>query len=255
MKISIITVVRNRAGIIRQAIESVQSQSYTNIEHIIQDGASRDGTLKIVQQMASDKTSIESAPDGGIYDAFNRAIDRASGDVIGFLHSDDFFAHNDVIRSVAQHLFSSSADGLYGDLHYVDSENPARIVRHWKAGPYERSKLYWGWMPPHPTLYLHRSVYERFGTFDTEFRIAADYEAMMRYTVQGMISLDYLPEVMVKMRLDGESNGSIRRVLKKSREDLRAIRRYNLGGVSTLALKNVRKIGQFWGRRRKAPTA
>ncbi|RYH08701.1 glycosyltransferase [Tropicimonas sp. IMCC6043] len=252
MRISIITVVRNRVGTIGQAIESVQSQSYPHVEHVVQDGASTDGTLEIIERLATPSTSLESAPDGGIYEAINRGIERATGDVIGLMHSDDFYAHDAVLTHVAERLETSPADGLYGDLDYVSSREAGRVVRRWKSGSYDRAKLSRGWMPPHPTLYLRREVYDRFGGYDTEFRIAADYEAMMRYLVRGGIALDYLPEVMVKMRLGGESNGSLRRVVRKSREDLRAIRRHELGGVGTLALKSLRKIGQFVGPERRA---
>lgn len=247
ISISIVTAVYNRAATIGQAIESVRRQSYPHVEHVIQDGASTDGTLEVIGRLADTATSLESAPDGGIYEAINRGIERATGDVIGLMHSDDFFAHDEVLARVAGRLEASGADGVYGDLDYVASGATGRVLRHWKSGRYDRAKLSRGWMPPHPTLYLRRSIYERFGGFDTDFRIAADYEAMMRYLVRGGITLDYLPEVMVKMRVGGESNGSLGRILRKSREDLRAIRRHELGGFGTLAMKNLGKIGQFLG--------
>lgn len=245
MKISIITAVYNRAGTIADAIKSVQQQDYRLHEYIIQDGGSTDGTLSVIEQVVGDLLVVRSEPDAGIYDAINRGISRATGDVIGLMHSDDFFAHYGVLKLVANTLRDPSFDGVYGDLQYVASNDPSRTIRHWRPGAYSPFKLRYGWMPPHPTLFLRREVFERWGVYNTDLRISADYDAILRYLVQGNIRLAYIPEVLVKMRVGGESNRSLGRILLKSREDLTAIRRNGVGGIGTLIMKNLSKIGQF----------
>ena len=140
---------------------------------------------------------------------------------------------------------ADAADGVYGDLVYVSAADPARVIRYWRAGPYQRGRLAWGWMPPHPTLYLKRHVLQRWGAYDTGFHIAADYEAMLRWLVRGRIRLAYLPRPMVRMRMGGASNRSPDRIIKKSREDYRAMRRHGVGGLGTLLCKNISKLGQF----------
>lgn len=245
MKISIVTAVYNRADTIGDAIKSVQSQSYQMVEHLVQDGISTDGTLSQISRLANESTRLVSESDSGIYDALNRGISRATGDIVGVMHSDDFFAHDRVLERVADALSDPGVDGVYGDLHYVASDDPRRIVRNWRSGSFVPSRLGRGWMPPHPTLYLRREVFELWGLYDTQFRIAADYDAMLRYLVKGQIRLAYIPEVLVKMRVGGESNRSLERIFRKSYEDLAAIRRNGVGGVRTLAWKNFSKIGQF----------
>lgn len=252
MKISVVTAVLNRAGTIREAMTSVQRQSYPDIEHIIQDGGSNDGTLVEISALSNRETHLVSERDHGIYDAINRGISRASGDIIGLLHSDDFFADDRVLEKVAARFADPQVEGVYGDLQYVLTTNSNRVVRQWTSGEYDPSRLYRGWMPPHPTLYLRRGVFDRFGLYDTSFSIAADYDAMLRYLAKGRIKLVYLPEVMVKMRLGGESNRSLERIIRKSREDLRAIRQNGVGGVGTLAAKNFSKLGQFIVKDQKA---
>lgn len=245
MKISVVTAVYNRADTIGHAIASVQRQTHAEIEHVIQDGGSTDGTLERIKELADARTRLCSERDGGIYDAINRGIARATGDVIGLMHSDDFFAHDRVLEEVAAAFADPAVEGVYGDLQYVSATDPDRVIRHWRSGPYAPAKLRRGWMPPHPTLYLRREVFEAWGLYDTRFRIAADYDAMLRYLVKGNIRLHYIPEVLVKMRVGGESNRSLGRILRKSREDLEAIRENGVGGLGTLAMKNVSKIGQF----------
>lgn len=248
MKVSIITAVFNRVSTIEQAIISVQRQTYRDIEHIIQDGGSMDGTIELVDRLADARTKVLSERDYGIYDAINRGIGRATGDVIGVMHSDDFFADDRVVEKVAAVFNDPNISGVYGDLQYVSASEPSRVVRHWRSGAYRFDKLRSGWMPPHPTLYLRRDVFEKLGLYDTNMRISADYDAILRYLVKGRIDLGYVPHVLVKMRTGGESNRSLERILKKSREDLSAIRRNGVGGVYTLMMKNVSKIYQFVGR-------
>lgn len=244
MKISVVTAVYNRSGTIAEAVRSVQAQKYHSLEHVIQDGGSTDGTLEKLRALADARTHLESRADAGLYDAINTGIARATGDVIGLMHSDDIFAADDVLSDVAVALADPKVDGVYGDLLYVSATDPDQVVRYWRSGTYSPSRLNRGWMPPHPTLYLRREVFEQWGMYDTSFRVAADYDAMLRWLTNG-VRLAYVPRVLVKMRLGGESNGSLERILLKSREDYRAIQRNQVGGISTLVLKNLRKIEQF----------
>lgn len=246
MKISIVTAVYNRASTIGDALDSVEMQTWCDVEHVIQDGGSTDGTLEIIRERARPNTALVSKRDGGIYDAINLGISRATGDVIGLMHSDDIFSHTRVLELVADTFENPAIDGVYGDLQYVAAHDTTRVVRHWRSADYRPALLKRGWMPPHPTLYLRRHVFERFGLYDTSFRIAADYDAMLRYLVKGKIRLAYIPEVLVKMRLGGESNSSLARIVLKSREDLRALRNNGVGGIGTLAAKNLSKLNQFF---------
>lgn len=250
VKISIVTAVRNRCSTISHCVESVQSQEGVQLEHIVQDGLSTDGTLELLHALINEHGTLVSERDSGIYDAINRGIARATGDVVGLMHSDDIFADSRVLEKIADAFSRCGVDGVYGDLQYVASEDTNRVVRHWKSGEYSLSKLRRGWMPPHPTVYLRREVFERWGVYDTNFRIAADYDAMLRYLIKGQIRLAYIPEVLVKMRVGGESNRSLGQILLKSREDLQVIRRHGIGSFGTLAMKNVGKIGQFVAKER-----
>lgn len=243
MKISVVTAVWNREDTIAQAIQSVVQQDYPSVEYVIQDGGSTDSTLDIIRQTAPG-ASLVSERDQGIYDAINRGIQRCTGDVIGLMHSDDFFAHNSVLTRVSETFANSQVDGVYADLDYVSPGNPSERVRRWVSGDYAINKLASGWMPPHPTLYLKREVFEKFGLYDTDFQISADYDAMLRYLSNG-VSLAYLPEVTVKMRTGGESNASLRKILRKSREDYTALRKNQVGGMYAVLIKNLSKIHQF----------
>lgn len=245
MKISVVTISYNAVESIADTISSVQKQNHPNVEHVIIDGASKDGTVELIRRLADERTIIVSEPDKGLYDALNKGIARSTGDVIGLMHSDDIYASDCVLAKVASVFSDPGIDGVYGDLQYVAADDLTRVIRHWQSGTYDLSKLRRGWMPPHPTLYLRREVFERWGVYDAEMRIAADYDAMLRYLVKGGITLCYIPEVMVKMRIGGVSNRSLRQILHKSREDLVAMRRNGVGGIGTLVLKNLRKLSQF----------
>lgn len=252
MKFSIVTAVFNREDTISDALASVQGQSYGAVEHLIQDGGSTDGTLDLIRARATDTTLLVSEPDSGIYDALNKGISRASGDVVGLMHSDDFFAHDRVLERVAEILQDRDIDGVYGDLDYVSATNTRKVVRQWRSGSYSRDKLRWGWMPPHPTLFLRREVFETWGLYDPEFQIAADYDAVLRFLWKGHVNLAYLPEVLVKMRVGGASNRSLRHILRKSREDYQALRRNGVGGAGVLFAKNASKLRQFMIKERQA---
>jgi glycosyltransferase len=243
--ISVITAVLNRAATIGQALASLQRQTWPRVEHIAIDGASTDGTVELLAAQRDRLAVLVSERDGGLYEALNRGLSRASGDVIGVLHSDDLYADDRVLERVAQAFDDPAVDGVYGDLDYVTSHDPSRVIRHWRAGVYSQERLAWGWMPPHPTLHLRRSVIETWGGFDASLTIAADYDAMLRYLKRGQIRLKYIPDVLVRMRVGGESNRSLSRLLRKTREDYVALRRHETGGVGTLILKNLRKLPQF----------
>lgn len=245
LRISVVTAVIDRAGTIAEAIESVAAQDYASFEHVVQDGGSRDGTLDEIARVAGPDVSVQSRPDGGIYEGINRGIARTTGDVVGLLHSDDVFADSRVLSWVAEAMADPAVDGVYGDLDYVAARDTTRIIRKWRSGAYDPERLRRGWCPPHPTLYLRRAVFDRWGLYDPSFRIAADYDAMLRYLGQGGIRLAYVPRVFVKMRVGGESS-RLPHVLLKSREDYRAIRGNGVGGMGTLALKNLSKIRQFF---------
>ncbi|MBO9467527.1 glycosyltransferase [Tropicibacter sp. R15_0] len=245
MKISVVTAVFNRENTVAEAVASVASQDYGSVEHVIQDGGSRDGTLEAIKAVAGPDVSLESARDGGIYDGINKGIARTTGDVVGLMHSDDLFASPSILSKVAKAMEDPEIDGVYGDLDYVAADDIQKVIRKWRSGDYQKSKLKRGWMPPHPTLYLRRSVFDTWGLYDTSFRIAADYDAMLRYLVKGEIRLVYIPEVFVKMRVGGESNASLQKIIRKSREDYRAIRENGVGGLGTLAFKNLSKVQQF----------
>ena len=247
LKISVITAVRNRVGTVGEALDSVRSQSWSNVEHIVIDGDCTDGTLELLEGRRNEIAKLVSERDSGIYDALNKGIALATGDVIGLMHSDDLYADEHVLADIGTAFLNPDVDAVYGDLDYVSQDDTRRVIRRWRSGEYSPDRLAQGWMPPHPTLYLRRHVIERWGGFDDSFRIAADYDVILRYFGRGRIRPAYVPRVLVKMRLGGESNRSLGRVLRKSREDYAALRRNNVGGLVTLARKNLSKIGQFFG--------
>lgn len=245
MKLSIVTAVMNGRKTLPDMLESLRSQTHQKIEHVVQDGGSTDGTLTYLQREGLAGMQLRTQADGGIYDAINQGISRATGDVIGLLHADDRLAGPDVLASVAEALQDPAIDGVYGDLQYVARNDATRVIRHWSAGPYAAARLRRGWMPPHPTLYLRKSVFSRAGLYDTSFHISGDYDGMLRFLTTGAVRLGYIPKVMVQMKMGGISNRSFAHMIRKSREDYRAIRRHNIGGIGTLVAKNVSKLVQF----------
>lgn len=246
MKITIITAVYNRERTIAAALASLHAQTHHNIEHIIIDGGSTDGTLAVLEAAATrPQTTLISEPDSGIYDALNKGLVRATGEVIGILHSDDLFADAAVLADVAQAFQQTPTDAVYGDLDYIANDGSARIIRHWRSGDYSPTKLRRGWMPPHPALFVRKPVIDAHGGYDTKLRIAADYDAILRWFTRARITPVYLPRVLVKMRVGGESNRSLERIVQKSREDLTALRRNNIGGFTALFWKNLSKLPQF----------
>ncbi len=246
MKISIITAVYNRASTLSFSIDSVHSQCYSNTEHVLVDGASSDGSAELIQQRKRASDLFLSERDAGIYDALNKGLKMATGDVIGLVHSDDYLADPHVLRDVAQELSQPGVHGVYGDLQYVAKDDTSKVIRHWKSGEYQHSKLKQGWMPPHPTLFLKREVIEQWGGYDTSLRIAADYDAMLRYLHKGQIQLAYIPRVLVKMRVGGESNRVAEKLCRKAAKDLIALRNNGVGGFVLLVFKNLSKVKQFF---------
>ena len=246
MKVSVITVVFNDVEHIVGAIESVISQNYSCIEYIVVDGGSTDGTLEVINEYRDQISLIFSEPDRGIYDAMNKGISLSSGEVVGFLHADDFFSSCGVISSIVDHISSIGSDVVYGDLDYVSENNADHVVRHWQAGPFIKEKLRSGWMPPHPTVYAVRKVYEQLGGFDCSYRIAADYDFMLRILSKDELKIGYKPSVLVKMRTGGESNRNLSNIIRKSMEDYRALKSNQVGGIMALIYKNLRKLPQFF---------
>lgn len=246
MKVSIITVVFNNVITLRDTIESVLGQDYPNIEYIIVDGQSTDGTVELVQSYGSRIGKFISEPDGGLYDAINKGIKLASGDVIGLLHSDDLFYSRKAISTIVNAFKMDSVDSIYADLHYVDKDDTRRVVRNWQSGDYTRGRFTRGWMPPHPTFYVKKEVYDRLGLYDTEFKSAADYELMLRFLYKNNISTKYIQDTLVKMRVGGESNRSIKNRIRANREDFMAWKKNNLDPrFYTRFLKPLRKLPQF----------
>ena len=248
LRITVVTAVFNRAGTVAQALASVAGQPWPAVEHVVIEGGSTDGTRDILQAHRDRLAVLVSEPDDGIYHALNKGIRLATGDVVGFMHADDLFESPDSLAQVAAAFADPAVDAMYGDLVYVRQDDPSRVVRYWRAGPFESGCLERGWMPPHPTLYVRRGVYQRLGGFDTRFRIAADYECILRLFGRGGIRPVYLPGVLVRMRLGGMSNQSVAAMLRKSREDFLVMRFHGIGGVSALVRKNLSKLPQFVNR-------
>jgi len=246
LKISVVTVVLNCHDTIADALRSVSSQVYGDVEHVVVDGGSIDGTMDVLNANRDQIDVLLSEADRGIYDALNKGIALATGDVVGFLHADDVFADALVLSRIADAFADDAVGAVYGDLVYVHEKDMARVIRHWSAGHFSKSKLGWGWMPPHPTFYVRRSIYSQLGSFDLRYRIAADYDTMLRFLGRGEVRIVYIPHVQVKMRLGGVSNRSITNILHKSLEDYLALRRNGVGGLGALVWKNLSKVKQFF---------
>jgi glycosyltransferase involved in cell wall biosynthesis len=229
MKISIITVTYNCATVVENCLASVAEQLYKDVEHIIVDGASVDGTLEVLQAHRSQLAILVSEPDAGIYDAMNKGLALASGDIVGFLNADDYYAHHRVLQNVAQSFADDhKLDACYSDLMYVDQSDASKIVRYWQSNSFVPNSFSRGWCPPHPTFFARRDVYQCFGGFDLAYRIAADIELMARFLEVRKINVKYIPEVWVKMRMGGTTNKNLRNVWVQNQEVLRALKRHGL---------------------------
>ncbi len=246
MKISIITPSFNSSKTILQTVESVVAQKNIELEYIIKDGASSDDTLRIIQNYSSKISQLISASDKGIYDAMNIGVKSSSGDVIGILNSDDFYAYDNALADVCWLFESSGADIVYADLDYVDEKDTSKIVRRWRSGEYVPNAFRWGWQAPHPSFFVRREVYERFGYFDDSLRISADYEFMLRVMHFGLAKVAYLPKTLVKMRTGGASGAGLEARKRAYEEDKKA---WELNGLrapfGALELKRLRKLMQW----------
>jgi glycosyltransferase len=223
----------------------VLSQTYKDIEYIIVDGKSKDSTCDIVRSYGDRISKFVSEKDNGLYDALNKGIAMATGDVVGFLHSDDIYASVDTLKVIAEAFMHFKVDSVYGDLVYVEQADTSKIVRFWRSGMYHPRKMLFGWMPPHPTFYVKRKVYVDYSGFNTTFKIAADYESILRFLVKHKISTFYIPLVLIRMRVGGESNKSIKNMFRKSWEDIRALSINKIFFFSALFSKNASKFKQF----------
>ena len=246
MKVSIITVSHNSSNTILDTIKSVNLQSYKNIEHVFIDGLSSDNTLELIKLNSKRINIIISEEDSGIYDAINKGVLNATGDFIGLLHSDDILSSSEIISDLIEKIQNENLDGVYGDLQYVDKKNSNKIIRFWKSCGFKSNLLRKGWMPAHPTLILKKEAYQKHGVFNKSFKIAADYDFMLRIFKDYNLKFGFLPKVVTKMRVGGASNRSLKNIIKKTKEDYRAICSNKIGGFTTLILKNISKIKQFF---------
>lgn len=271
MRISVVTTCFNAAATLKDCLESVKEQTHPEVEHIVVDAASTDGTTSILEENRSDLARVVSEPDEGIYDGMNKGLRLATGEVVGILNSDDVYASAETLAKVARVFEESGVDSCYGDLVYIADEvsrfevrgsgekkshqslmgqgtesHGFKVVRYWKSGEFDPKKFYWGWMVPHPTFFVRRSVYEKYGYFNPELGMAADYELMLRFLLNHRISCAYIPEILVMMKSGGASNASLGTRLEANRMDRKAWIVNDLRPRPwTLWLKPMRKIGQF----------
>lgn len=244
LKISLITVTRNAETYLSRCIESVIAQNYSNLEYIVIDGASTDNTLQIINKYNQNIDFYVSEPDSGIYDAMNKGINIATGDVIGVLNADDFFADNSILSSLSSAFKQYNTDVIYGDLDYINPKGA--IVRNWHSGAYKHGMFNWGWMPPHPTFYCKRSLFERFGLYDLQYGTAADYELMLRFIHQQKADVYYLNKKMVKMNKGGVSNKSFQNRFKAWVFDYKAMGKNGvMFPLMCVIFKPIRKFSQF----------
>lgn len=248
MKISVITVCFNAAETIADTMESIRFQSHPDIEYIVVDGGSTDETLSIIEQNSDVVSVLLTGPDDGMYHAANKGICAATGDIVGMLNADDFYADKDVLKDVAV-LVEKGSDAVYGDLHYVERDDPSAITRNWISGSYDRNAFRMGWMPPHPTFFIRKKAYDTYGVFRQDFESAADYELMLRMLYKHSLKACYIDRVLVKMRVGGKSNVSIANRIRANKEDRKA---WAVNGIDapwyTLYLKPLSKLKQFVNR-------
>lgn len=247
MKISIITVCYNSEKTIEETIQSVLQQDCPDIEYIVLDGKSIDKTLEIVNKYKSKISKIISERDNGMYFAINKGIKIASGEVVGLLHSDDLLASNKILSKIANEFILKKVDCVYGDLVYVNKNDAEKVFRYWQSKEYYDGIFKTGWMPPHPTFYVKKNIFEKYGYYRTDFKTAADYELMLRFLHKFKISVSYLNEVIVKMRVGGKSNMNLRNRIVANLDDRRAWKINGLKpGLWTLTIKPLSKLTQFF---------
>ena len=257
MKISIITVFFNSISTLKKTLNSINKQNYDNIEKIWIDGGSKDGTVKFLNSKKDKNTIFISEKDKGIFDAMNKGIQRAKGEIVGFLHSDDFYSRSDIINKIASTFISNNKINLiYGDLLYVKKKNIKKTIRFWRAenntndniknARFYIQKLENGWMPPHPTVFIRKNFLNKIGYFNIKYKISSDYDFIVRCFTSKYLFAKYLPYKYIHMRTGGNSNKSIINLLKKLREDYIIAKSYNLPGMYTVLMKNLSKLNQFF---------
>ena len=246
MKVSIITTVLSNRKYLSDAIESVLNQVHKDIEYIIVDGGSKDGTVELVRSYENKVSKFLTEPDEGMYDALNKGIQMATGDIIALINSDDFYVNRFVISQVVEAFEEHQCDAVYSNLYYISNSDKDKIIRTWDAGQYHNDSFYKGWMPPHPAFFVRREVYLKYGSFTTLLKFSADYELMLRFILKHKIKIHYLPKFFIKMRVGGTSNRSISNRLKANIEDRKA---WKINKIKprffTLMLKPFLKIFQY----------
>jgi glycosyltransferase involved in cell wall biosynthesis len=248
MKISIITVVLDNKSEVEYCINCVLNQSYKNVEYIIVDGGSTDGTVDIIRKYEKSISMWISEPDRGIYDAMNKGIEIASGDVIGFLNADDVYYNSDVLKNIASVMNNPNTDACYSDLVYVDKNNLNKVVRYWRSCEFQTGFFSKGRVPAHPTFFARKSIYGRYGTFDLSYKLAADFELMARFLERHKIRVKYIPMVSVKMRVGGATNKSLTNIVKQNLEIFRAFKKNNLKIFYPIFITNklINRVHQFY---------
>lgn len=244
MKVSIITSCFNREKTIGQAIESVLSQDYADIEYIIVDGASTDNSLEVIKSYEGRIAKIISEPDKGMYEAINKGLRAATGDIVGLIHSDDFLFSPQTISHVVEEFKRTGADFVYGNGLFVDFNDTNKVIRNWIGGVYSKWKVHHGWLPLHPTCYLRRECIERYGMYDESYKIAADSDFLVRYLYEADLKVSYLNEYIVRMRMGGLSTDSKRRKQMWD-EDIRMYKEHGFPALPTKLMKMAWKIPQF----------
>lgn len=247
MKISIITVTYNSEETLRDTLESVESQTYKDIEYIIVDGASTDNTIELVNNCSTRVSKCVSEKDKGIYDALNKGLMLATGDVIGFIHSDDILARPDIVEIIAREFQDKKVDVVYGDLIFVEKEKIDRVKRYWRSGSFKKYKILLGWAPPHPSFYMRRDLYLDNGFFDLSFKIAADYDQMIRILRRDNLKVSYIPEVFVKMRLGGEST-KIDNAISSTKEIVGVMKKQKINWRLAIITRKISKLVQLFSR-------
>jgi glycosyltransferase involved in cell wall biosynthesis len=246
MKVSIITVTMNSEKFLSDCINSVRHQNYKNIEHIIIDGKSTDGTLDIILQNLNHISYWISETDRGMYDAINKGLEMATGNIVGILNSDDIFATADAVKSIVDCFETCDTDSVYGDLVYVDANNTQKILRYWKGVSYKRSRFRYGWMPAHPTFYVRRELIKQYGLYENHYYTAADYEFMARYLFLNKVSSRYIDTMLVKMRAGGLSNENLKSRIRANRRDFLAMKKNKIPFSFIVSiLKPLIKLPQF----------
>lgn len=244
VKISLITVTYNAAGTIERCISSVIAQTYPHLEYIIIDGGSTDATSAILDRYKKHIHALVSEPDKGIYDAMNKGIALATGDIVGILNADDFFAGQDALALIAQPFCSAGVDAVYGDIDFINKQD--KVVREWRAGKYRHGYFNWGWMPPHATFYAKRELFVKYGLYDIRYGSAADYELTLRFIHTNQIKIAYINKILVKMLIGGVSNKSLGNRIKAWQHDFRAMKQNGLLLPQlSIILKPFRKIIQY----------